>query len=57
MSTINEQYIEAVQQLAAARIQLKMAMKLLLEARPLATGAAAERWEMQLEGLKEEVSK
>lgn len=55
--SVNEQYIEAVQQLAAARIQLKMAMKLLLEARPFATGTAAERWEMQLEGLKEEVAK
>jgi hypothetical protein len=55
--SINEQYIEAVQELAAARIQLKMAMKLLLEARPLAAGSAGERWEMQLEGLKEEVLK
>jgi hypothetical protein len=57
MITIKEQYLEAVQQLASARIQLKMAMKLLLEAQPLATGAAAERWKMQLEGLREEVSK
>ena len=56
-TTIDERYIEAVQQLAAVRIQLRMAMKLLLEARPLATGATAERWEMQLEGFKEEVSK
>ena len=56
-TTINDQYIEAMQQLAAVRIQLKMAMKLLLEARPAATGAAAERWEMQLDGLREEVAK
>lgn len=56
-TTINDQYIESVQQLAAVRIQLKMAMKLLLEAQPTATGAAAERWRMQLDGLREEVAK
>jgi DNA-binding FrmR family transcriptional regulator len=56
-TTIDERYIEAVQQLAAVRIQLKMAMKLLLEAQPAATGAAAERWKMQLDGLREEVTK
>ena len=56
-TTINEQYIEAVQQLAAVRIQLKMAMKLLLEARPMSSGQAAERWMMQLDGLREEVTK
>jgi DNA-binding FrmR family transcriptional regulator len=57
MTEKNEQYIEAVQQLAALRIQLKMAMKLLLEARPLYSGDAAERWMTQLEALTEEVVK
>lgn len=54
-TTVNEQYIQSVQQLAAVWIQLKMAMKLLLEAQPAATGAAAERWKMQFDGLREEV--
>lgn len=52
-----EQYIKAVQELAAARIQLKMAMKLLKRAHPLETSEAATVWKMQLEGLIEEVSK
>jgi DNA-binding FrmR family transcriptional regulator len=55
--TTEEQYIEAVQQLAAVRIQLKMAMKLLLEARPIASGVAAVSWVLQLEELTEEVDK
>jgi len=56
-TTIDERYIEAVQQLAAVRIQLRMAMKLLMQSRPMTTGDAAEVWKMQLAGLQEEVSK
>lgn len=56
-TTIDERYIEAVQQLAAVRIQLRMAMKLLMQSRPMATGDAADVWQMQLAGLQEEVAK
>ena len=56
-TTIDELYIEAVQQLAAVRIQLRMAMKLLMQSRPMDTGDAADVWQMQLAGLQEEVSK
>lgn len=56
-TTIDERYIEAVQQLAAVRIQLRMAMKLLMQSRPMAIGDAADIWQMQLAGLQEEVSK
>jgi hypothetical protein len=56
-TTIDERYIEAVQQLAAVRIQLRMAMKLLMQSRPMTTDDSAEIWKMQLAGLQEEVLK
>lgn len=53
--TTEEKYVAMAQELAAAKLNLRMAMKLLKKARPLATGDAGEVWMMQLEGLLEEV--
>jgi hypothetical protein len=55
--TTQENYVAMAQELAATKLHLKMAMRLLSQAQPQLKGEAAERWLMQLEGLFEEVSK